>query len=97
MKRAGLALALVLSGGAAIEAFQGMASPTRPRRRVPVIETALPPITVDFRDVAVEAGLVAPTVSGGEDRKKYILETTGSGVAVFDFDGDGLEWKPDRR
>ena len=84
-----LGLALILSGAAAMEAFQGMASPTRPQRRVPAIETSLPPITVDYRDVAVEAGLTALNVSGGEDRKRYILETTGSGVAIFDFDDDG--------
>jgi len=84
-----LGLAIILSG-AALEAFQGMASPTRPQRRVPAIETTLPAITVDYRDVAVEAGLTALHVSGGEDRKKYILETTGSGVAIFDYDGDGL-------
>lgn len=85
-----LGLAIILSGASALEAFQGMASPTRPQRRVPAIETTLPPITVDYRDVAVEAGLTALHVSGGEDRKKYILETTGSGVAIFDYDGDGL-------
>ena len=85
-----LGLALILSGfAAAMEAFQGMASPTRPQRRVPAIETSLPPIMVDYRDVAVEAGLTALNVSGGEDRKRYILETTGSGVAIFDFDDDG--------
>ena len=66
-----------------------MGSPTRVPRRVPAIETRLPPIAVDYRDVAVEAGLTAVNVSGGEDKKKYILETTGSGVAIFDFDGDG--------
>jgi hypothetical protein len=59
-------------------------------RRVTRVETRLPPITVDFRDVAAEAGLDAVHVSGGPDRKKYILETTGGGVAIFDFDGDGL-------
>src|SRR5438093_5768676 len=89
-RRIAVGMALVLAGGAAVGAFQGMASPTRPQRRVPAIETSLPPITVDFRDVAVEAGLTAPNVSGGEDKKKYILETTGNGVAIFDFDGDGL-------
>jgi hypothetical protein len=62
----------------------------RAPRRVPPVETKLPPISVDFRDVAIEAGLTAVHVSGGEDRKKYILETTGSGVALFDFDNDGL-------
>ncbi|HEY8151764.1 MAG TPA: CRTAC1 family protein [Vicinamibacteria bacterium] len=68
---------------------QGMASPTRPRRPVTVVETDLPPVAVDFRDVAVEAGLTAPNVSGGQDKKKYILETTGHGVVLFDFDNDG--------
>jgi hypothetical protein len=67
-----------------------MASAKRPLRRTRTIETSLPPITVDFRDVAVEAGLLAENVSGGDDKKKYILETTGNGVAIFDFDGDGL-------
>jgi enediyne biosynthesis protein E4 len=88
--RAAAGVALVLAAGAAIEAFQGMASPTRSARRVPTIETSLPPIAVDFRDVAVEAGLTAVNVSGGEDKKKYIVETTGNGVAILDYDGDGL-------
>ena len=88
--RVALGLAVVLCGGAGIEAYQGMASSKRPTRRVKAIETDLPPITVDFRDVAVEAGLIAPQRLGrGEREKKYILETTGSGVAIFDFDGDG--------
>ena len=86
--RLALVLVLVFCGGAAIEAYQGMGS-KRPTRRAKVIETDLPPIAVDFRDVAVEAGLTAANVSGGEAAKKYILETTGSGVAVLDFDGDG--------
>jgi enediyne biosynthesis protein E4 len=82
--------AFLLCGGAAIEAYQGMASPKRAPRRVPTIETNLPPIRVDFRDVAAEAGLAAENVSGGEDKKRYILETTGNGVAILDYDGDGL-------
>src|SRR5262245_65488923 len=66
-----------------------MASPTRPTRKVRAVETDLPPIKVDFRDVAAEAGLVAANVSGDADRTRYILETTGGGVALFDFDDDG--------
>lgn len=46
--------------------------------------------TVDFRDVASDAGLVAENVSGDADSKRYILETTGDGVGIFDFDNDGL-------
>ncbi len=69
---------------------QGMGGTRRAVRPVRPIETDLPPITVDFRDIAADAGLTAQNVSGGQDAKKYILETTGSGVALLDFDNDGL-------
>lgn len=42
-----------------------------------------------FRNTAREAGLTAVTVFGGTKTNKYLLETTGSGVAVLDFDADG--------
>ena len=42
-----------------------------------------------FVDVAAESGLTIANTFGGKDRKDYILETTGTGAAIFDFDGDG--------
>src|ERR1700681_4531443 len=48
------------------------------------------PVIIDFRDIASEAGLTAENVSGDADGKRYILETTGNGVAIFDLDNDGL-------
>ncbi len=42
-----------------------------------------------FTDVAQKAGLTAPIVFGGKDTKKYIIETTGTGTAIFDYDNDG--------
>src|SRR6266849_5162645 len=89
MNRVALLAAVFLVSYAAIEAFQGMAAPARAARPINV-QTNLPPIKVDFRDIAAEAGLTAPNVSGGNDVKKYILETTGNGVAIFDHDNDGL-------
>ena len=71
------------------EAFQGISTATRPAKAAN-IQTTLAPIHVDFRDIAEEAGLTAINVTGGTDRKKYILESTGAGVAIFDFDNDGL-------
>src|SRR5712691_6755019 len=47
-----------------------------------------PPIA-NFTDVAEKAGLTMTTVFGGKDSKKYIIETTGTGVAIFDYDNDG--------
>jgi hypothetical protein len=43
----------------------------------------------NFVDVAEKAGLTAVNVFGGVDTKKYIIETTGTGVAIFDYDNDG--------
>jgi enediyne biosynthesis protein E4 len=42
-----------------------------------------------FIDEAAKAGLTMKNVFGGVDTKKYIIETTGTGVAVFDYDNDG--------
>jgi len=43
----------------------------------------------NFVDIAAKAGLTAPNTFGGLDTKKYIIETTGTGVAIFDYDNDG--------
>src|SRR6266851_10290106 len=51
--------------------------------------SASTPPKVNFVDIATSAGLVAKTVAGGEKRKKYIIETTGTGAAFFDYDDDG--------
>ena len=37
------------------------------------------------------AGLTKPTVFGGRFENKYILETTGCGVAFLDYDNDGWQ------
>ena len=49
------------------------------------------PVGVQFINVAREAGLKTKTVFGGEKRNRYLLETTGCGVAFFDFDDDGWQ------
>jgi hypothetical protein len=42
-----------------------------------------------FEDVAERAGIWVINVNGGVASKKYIIEATGSGVAIFDYDNDG--------
>jgi hypothetical protein len=44
----------------------------------------------DFRNVAASAGLTERFPNGGEQTKRFILETTGSGAAFLDYDNDGL-------
>jgi enediyne biosynthesis protein E4 len=46
-------------------------------------------IGATFVDVAREAGLNVKTIYGGEHKNKYLLETTGCGVAFYDYDNDG--------
>ena len=43
-----------------------------------------------FTDVAQSAGLTHRTVFGRVGTNSYILETTGTGVAFFDYDNDGV-------
>ena len=69
---------------------QGVAvSGRRAEPRRPLPEGMQAP-RVEYRDVAEQAGLLGINVSGAEKDKAYIVETTGTGVAVFDFDNDGL-------
>jgi hypothetical protein len=51
----------------------------------PIVGT---PLGVSFVDVAKDAGLTTKTIYGGEHKNKYLLETTGCGVAFFDYDQD---------
>jgi hypothetical protein len=47
------------------------------------------PFNAHFVDVAANAGLRVPVIYGGEEAKKYIIESTGCGCAFIDYDNDG--------
>ena len=42
-----------------------------------------------FVDVASKAGITVRNVNGSANSKRYIIEATGSGVAIIDYDRDG--------
>jgi hypothetical protein len=65
--------------------FAQMAS-AHPRPQVTPAEGS--PVA-DFVDIASIAGLTSRITIGGIHEKRYILETTGGGVALFDYDKDG--------
>ena len=44
-----------------------------------------------FVNVAGRAGITGRTIYGDEHKNKYLLETTGSGAAFFDYDNDGWQ------
>lgn len=48
-----------------------------------------PAAASQFVDIASKAGLNIRFINGGEDEKKYIWESTGSGIAAIDYDRDG--------
>ncbi len=80
--------ALVLS----LEQVLALAWPRRARANVAPQKTAPEPATdlgISFFNVGKEAGLNAKTIFGGEHKNKYLLETTGCGVAFYDYDNDG--------
>jgi hypothetical protein len=56
---------------------------------LPSAASAEPPLAFSFTEVARGAGLEAVTVFGGRENNRYLLETTGCGAALFDYDGDG--------
>jgi hypothetical protein len=47
------------------------------------------PPGVNFINIAKESGLNVKFIYGGEHKNKYLLETTGCGVAFYDYDNDG--------
>ena len=47
------------------------------------------PAAAHFSDIAEKVGITMNIVYGGVNTKKYIIETTGTGVAIFDYDNDG--------
>jgi len=44
---------------------------------------------VTFSDIAEQAGLRHPSIYGGVETKRFILETNGCGTGLIDFDRDG--------
>jgi enediyne biosynthesis protein E4 len=48
-----------------------------------------PTSPANFVDMATKAGLNMTVTFGGKETKTYIIETTGTGVAIFDYDNDG--------
>ena len=83
MLRAAITLLLLILTCATFAAAQGKASPYP--------ASAAHPSPAWFVDVARTAGLSVRNVNGSATQKKYIVESTGSGVAILDYDRDGWQ------
>ena len=49
------------------------------------------PFSISLTNIAKQAGLDFKTVYGDEKKNRYLLETTGVGVAFIDYDNDGWQ------
>ena len=87
----GLGVVALMCGFPKQAGAQGIATGAAVARSArPLPEGTILP-AVDYRDLAREAGLTGINVSGAERKKQYIVETTGTGVAIFDYNNDGLQ------
>ncbi|MEO8735271.1 MAG: CRTAC1 family protein [Edaphobacter sp.] len=72
------------SGG--MHSYDVQPVPPPPGPQSPITGT---PLGLSFVDVAAQSGVNATTIYGGVNKNKYLLETTGCGVAFYDYDQDG--------
>ncbi|MGA8073571.1 MAG: VCBS repeat-containing protein, partial [Candidatus Acidiferrales bacterium] len=66
----------------------GLVSAQMPGAHSPAARGVKPGV-VQFEDIARQSGLTALNVYGGDQHKEFIIETTGNGAAIFDYDNDG--------
>jgi hypothetical protein len=82
-----LYVAVVLGAGILLSAQGQRTLPNQ--RSQPSIYPPTRPAPAWFEDVAAKSGIDFLNVNGDAVSKYYILEATGSGVAIFDYDNDG--------
>jgi hypothetical protein len=91
MKKRLLCVGAVLLAGFVVERaasqMTGGGRAALPKRPLPA---GIKPPEVRFEDLAAKAGLTGVNVSGSDKQQAYIVENTGTGVAIFDYDNDGL-------
>ena len=85
----GLVFALAFWAPAGSAQGMGGAAKVTPRESG-LAKIARPAPAFRVNDIAAAAGLAAVDVHGGTAAKKHIIEMTGHGVAIFDFNNDGL-------
>ncbi len=80
-----------LASAVSMTAKQALGQGVATHKAKPVVRQAPSgrPFNAHFVDVAAAAGLSAPTIYGGVESNKYILESTGCGCAFIDYDNDG--------
>src|SRR6185295_17844988 len=85
-----VAVALAISGViSSLIIAQALASPPLSSKSQGPDKNDADAFQVTFLNVTERAGLNEPFIYGGIEKKKYIIETNGCGVAFIDYDNDG--------
>ncbi|MGA7524274.1 MAG: CRTAC1 family protein [Acidobacteriaceae bacterium] len=66
--------------------YDAKPAPPPPGPKSPIEGT---PLGIQFVDVVHDSGLSVETIYGDVGSNKYLLETTGCGLAFYDYDNDG--------
>jgi enediyne biosynthesis protein E4 len=82
---AGSRLVFFLAGGLLLTAWLSGQDKQPAQAQTPKVK----PGEVHFEDIAQQAGLTALNVYGSDTHKEFIIETTGNGAIIFDYDNDG--------
>ncbi len=91
-QRAAVAAALttLLALGGLADQLPAQGQATRNAAAVAAAKRSGKPFQAKFVDVAADAGLDLRFTYGDERSKQFIMEVNGSGVALVDYDADGL-------
>jgi enediyne biosynthesis protein E4 len=69
-----------------VSVFAMAQSPAPQPHAVKQVSGAAP---IHFVDIASQTGLTMMNRNGGDTHKEFLIETTGSGAVIFDYDNDG--------
>ncbi|MGC1627385.1 MAG: CRTAC1 family protein [Candidatus Acidiferrales bacterium] len=85
----GTVLPLLLTAVIATGSLANLGATQSARSTQPASPADVKPGVVHFEDIAKRAGIAMQNFYGSDTHKEFIIETTGNGSVIFDYDNDG--------
>src|SRR3984957_133341 len=79
----------LLVGAIVAASLASLATGQKPQRAQESAPAAVKPGVVHFEDISRQAGITMQNFYGSDTHKEFIIETTGNGSIIFDYDNDG--------
>src|ERR1700722_132053 len=79
----------LLVGAILAASLASLATGQKPQRAQESAPAAVKPGVVHFEDISRQAGITMQNFYGSDTHKEFIIETTGNGSIIFDYDNDG--------